>query len=93
MKEAALFAVVYDISDNRERYCVDRVLKGYGFRVQKSVFECRLGKADKSRLIGELVKLSIVTGTVKMYRVYAGAEDIIVGKPMVNPDAGFVYVL
>ena len=61
MKEAALFAVVYDISDNRERYCVDRVLKGYGFRVQKSVFECRLGKADKSRLIGELVKLSIVT--------------------------------
>ena len=93
MKEAGLFAVVYDIASNRERYRVDRILKGYGFRVQKSVFECRLGKADKSRLIAEIMKLNVLTGSIKIYRVYGGSENIVLGKPMSSPDADFAYVL
>lgn len=34
--------VCFDISDNRVRYRVNRVLQGYGLRVQKSVYECPL---------------------------------------------------
>lgn len=34
------FLVCFDISDDRVRYRVVKVLKGYGERVQKSVFEC-----------------------------------------------------
>ena len=34
------FLVCFDIVDNRVRYRVVKVLKGYGTRVQKSVFEC-----------------------------------------------------
>ena len=34
------FLVCFDISDDRIRYRVVKVLKGYGERVQKSVFEC-----------------------------------------------------
>ena len=34
------FLVCFDISDNRVRYRVVKVLKGFGKRVQKSVFEC-----------------------------------------------------
>jgi CRISPR-associated protein Cas2 len=93
VKEAALFVVTYDISDDRERYRIDKVLKGYGFRVQKSVFECRLGKADKSRLIAGLNKLPIESGSVKLYRVYAAAEIINVGKRTENRDGDFAYVL
>lgn len=32
--------VCFDISDDRIRYHVVKLLKGYGIRVQKSVFEC-----------------------------------------------------
>ena len=32
--------VCFDIVDNRTRYRVAKTLKGYGVRVQKSVFEC-----------------------------------------------------
>lgn len=32
--------VCFDIVDNKTRYRVVKVLKGYGVRVQKSVFEC-----------------------------------------------------
>lgn len=34
------FLVCFDIVDNRSRYRVVKILKGYGVRVQKSVFEC-----------------------------------------------------
>lgn len=41
------YAVVYDISSDKERAKVDRILKGFGFRIQKSVFECRLSRKGK----------------------------------------------
>jgi CRISPR-associated protein Cas2 len=34
------YIICYDISDNRDRYRVVKSLKGFGTRVQKSVFEC-----------------------------------------------------
>jgi CRISPR-associated protein Cas2 len=34
------FLICFDISDNRIRYRVVKVLKSHGVRVQKSVFEC-----------------------------------------------------
>lgn len=34
------FLVCFDITDDRARYRVVKVLKGFGKRVQKSVFEC-----------------------------------------------------
>jgi CRISPR-associated protein Cas2 len=34
------YIVCYDISDNRVRYRVVKALKGFGVRIQKSVFEC-----------------------------------------------------
>jgi CRISPR-associated protein Cas2 len=38
-----MFVVVsYDIPDNKRRSRVAKVLEGYGYRVQKSVFECEL---------------------------------------------------
>jgi CRISPR-associated protein Cas2 len=34
------FLVCFDIVSDRKRYRVVKILKEYGFRVQKSVFEC-----------------------------------------------------
>ncbi|MFP7755989.1 CRISPR-associated endonuclease Cas2 [Thermodesulfobacteriota bacterium B35] len=34
------YIVCYDISDDRARYRVVKALKGFGVRVQKSVFQC-----------------------------------------------------
>ncbi len=34
------YLVCFDIVDNPMRYRVVKILKGYGVRVQKSVFEC-----------------------------------------------------
>ena len=55
--EGPLFAVCYDVSNDRERYRVDKLLKGYGFRVQKSVFECRLNTAARQLFAAGLAVL------------------------------------
>lgn len=93
MKEAAEYAICYDVGDDRERGRVDKLLKGYGFRVQKSVFECRLTRAGKAALVAALSKLDLKTGSVKMYRVYAGTEAVVIGQPMQDPDGGHAYTL
>ena len=93
MKQGAGYAVCYDITDDRERARVDKVLKGYGKRAQKSVFECYLTRGNKSGLVAALTRLDIKTGSIRIYRVYAGAERIVIGRSVPEPDEGFAYVL
>ena len=93
MKVAAQFAVCYDISHDNERARVDKLLKGYGFRVQKSVFECRLTRSGKTAMVESLQRLHLKSGSVKIYRIYGGSEAVVVGQPMAEPDAGFAYTL
>lgn len=93
MKLAGEYAVAYDVSDDRERYRVDKVLKGFGFRVQKSVFECRLTRGDRRALIEAIERLKLQTGSVKIYRIYGGTEPAVVGLPMTDPDCDFAYVV
>ena len=46
-----MFIVVsYDIVDDRRRRRVVKILKGYGERVQKSVFECLIGEPQFLKL-------------------------------------------
>ncbi len=37
-----IYLVTYDIIDDRKRAKIAKLLKDYGFRVQRSVYECRL---------------------------------------------------
>jgi CRISPR-associated protein Cas2 len=88
------YAVVYDISADAERSRVDKVLKGFGFRVQKSVFECRMDRKGKSDLIRKLEGLGIKTGFVKVYRLeYSWNGKIIGQEGKKNPDGGHAFIV
>lgn len=93
MKEAGEFAIAYDITDDAERRKVDKILQGFGFRVQKSVFECKLTRADQRAVITALEGVGLQTGSIKIYRVYGGTKARVVGQPMVDHDADFAYVV
>jgi len=92
MKEAPEYLVCYDISDDRERTRVERILKGYGFRAQKSVFECKLTRSSKILLVNDLKRLNIKTGSLKIYRIYSATRTIVIGKEMIDRDDCFAYV-
>jgi CRISPR-associated protein Cas2 len=73
------YAVVYDISNDKERRKVDKILKGFGFRIQKSVFECRLSKKGKVDLVKALERLDIKTGFIKLYRLEYSTKNVCIG--------------
>jgi len=94
MRGVSDYAVVYDITSDKERGRVDKVLKGFGFRVQKSVFECRLSKKGKEELIEKLSKLDIETGFVKVYRLeYSSKNEVIGKKDGFNIDEGNAFIV
>jgi CRISPR-associated protein Cas2 len=74
------YVAVYDISSDSERRRVEKTLHSFGFRVQKSVFECRLTKRGKKDLIKKLEKLDIQTGFIKIYRLEYSWEKCIIGE-------------
>ncbi|MEO0091873.1 MAG: CRISPR-associated endonuclease Cas2 [candidate division WOR-3 bacterium] len=94
MSKFADYAVVYDITSDKERARVDKVLKGFGFRIQKSVFECRLTKSAKQELIEKLSRLNIKTGFIKVYRLEWTTKSIIIGEPKKkNIDNGYAFIV
>lgn len=69
MSRSMTYVVAYDIVDDRRRYRVANLLKNYGVRVQRSVFECRLDETELSKLTGGLRKLiALREDSVLIYR-------------------------
>jgi len=94
MKGVSDYAVVYDISSDTERARVDRLLKDFGFRVQKSVFECRLDRKGRDELIRRLEELNIQTGFIKIYRLEYSSKSPVIGKKTGdNIDNGHAFII
>jgi CRISPR-associated protein Cas2 len=94
MKGVADYAVVYDISEDNERRRVDEILRGFGFRIQKSVFECRLTKRTKEDLVKELNSADIRTGFIKIYRLEHSWKNCTIGAKKQDPeDDGNVFIV
>ena len=91
MPNTGNYVFAYDISLTKERNKVDKILKEYGFRVQKSVFECVLTENDREKLIKKLQDLDLQSGFVKVYRQEYCFKARTVGPAPENQDTGFAY--
>jgi len=65
------FLVCFDISDDKVRYRAVKAIKGFGYRVQKSVFECP--DLTEKRLLTLKDKLEALidheTDSIRYYRL------------------------
>ena len=59
---------------------MDKTLKSFGFRVQKSVFECMLDRKGKEKLMESLRRLAIKTGFIKVYRLEYSLKNEVIGE-------------
>lgn len=60
--------VVYDISNNKRRYRMHKMLKSFGIRVQRSAFECVLDESKHLTLMKKIVP--IINQTEDLLRIY-----------------------
>lgn len=66
--------VIYDISDNPRRYRVNKLLRGYGTRVQRSAFECVLSNRKYNKLIGSIERIISEGDLVRIYKLTENTE-------------------
>ena len=74
MARDAAYVAVYDVTSDRERNRLAKVLEGFGLRVQYSAFELRLTPATRRTLIRRIEELKLQSGFVYLYR-RAGSQD------------------
>mgnify|MGYP001031523210 CR=1 FL=1 len=91
-----MFTIIsYDIVDDRRRTKVMKYLKGWGTRVQYSVFECDLDARAFAKVLQELRKLiDPNTDSVRCYRLDEAAVKRIqiVGIGVVSRDPTHYFV-
>lgn len=68
------YVVSFDISDDRARYRAAKLLKSYGYRVQKSVFECSDLTEKKFLTMKDRLEalIDFTTDSVRYYRQCRG---------------------
>lgn len=91
-----MFTIIsYDVTNDRQRTRVRKLLKGYGTRVQYSVFECYLTEAQLTRLRRQLrPHIDTATDSVRIYRLDATAvrQILVLGSGQVTADEAVVII-
>lgn len=64
-----MYLVSYDITSDKRRRKIAKILENYGKRIQYSVFECDLSEERYQKLCGEIVKATadMEDGSVRFY--------------------------
>lgn len=78
--------ISYDISDTKRRTKIARLLEGYGYRVQLSVFECDVDARQLLKIQRELRRLvrGELAESVRFYPLEADSAErvVVIGKDM-----------
>ncbi len=70
-----LVVVAYDISDDRRRVRMHKLLSGFGENVQESVFECQLEDAALTRLRRRIKRMMRPDDRIRIYPLCAACAD------------------
>lgn len=74
LKRKYTILIIYDITNNKRRYRMVKLLKGYGIRVQRSAFECILTTKKYEKLIKEIEKLFNEEDLIRTYKLDSTIE-------------------
>jgi len=72
--------IIYDMTEDKPRIKLSKLLSSYGVRVQKSAFEASLNKKQYEKLIFELDRYVGREDSIRMYKLYEDSEVITYGK-------------
>lgn len=84
--------VIYDISDNKRRLKLSKILKGYGYRVQKSAFECIIDNRTFKRLVKEVDLLVKREDLVRIYKLHSNVDIQTWGDLGLIEDEDFIFI-
>lgn len=83
MTQEQLWVIAYDTPCNKRRRKLAKVLKGYGERLQWSVFECRLQTHQVEPLLQALERIAAPQDSVRLWHLSARSPEAVqFGRPV-----------
>lgn len=89
---AMIFLIAYDISADRRRNRVAKILQSWGYRIQESIFQLRITPGDLPVVIEQLEKaIDDTADLIHIYSLCGHCEDKaqILGVGVALDDVGF----
>lgn len=73
----SLYIISYDITENKIRNKISKILEGYGKRIQYSVFECEISIKLFENLYEQLLKQAIdpKTDSIRIYHLCMACSE------------------
>lgn len=72
--------IIYDITENKLRLSLSKLLLGYGFRIQKSAFEAILPKNKYKELLNKLPAYVKAEDSIRVYKIIGKGQISSFGK-------------
>lgn len=72
--------IIYDITENKTRVKLSKLLLGYGFRIQKSAFEAVITKKKYKELLKQLPTFTSSTDSIRVYKIIGKGQVVSFGK-------------
>lgn len=74
-----IILIIYDITDDKYRRNLVKILSSFGLRVQKSAFEARLDKRQYNKLLSKIEKFYRDSDNIMIYRLQEYEEVRVYG--------------
>ena len=84
--------VIYDIGDNKRRSMLSKIMKSFGFRVQKSAFEARLTESKYNKLLSKLQTLVVDDDSIRVYKLRGKGAVTVIGKDDTTEEEGVIII-
>lgn len=84
--------VIYDIISNKRRTKLSKLLCGYGYRIQKSAFECILTRENCDKLFRQIRNFAEPEDLIRIYKLNQNVQTFIYGKEIKNENEAYYFI-
>ncbi len=83
--------VIYDIISNKRRTRLAKLLQGFGYRIQKSAFECVLTREKCEKLFSVVAEFAQEDDLIRIYQLNQYVKSVIYGEASVEENEEFYF--
>lgn len=84
--------IIYDITENKTRLKLSKLLLGYGFRIQKSAFEAVMTKKKYKELLEKLPAYTSSLDSIRVYKIIGKGQVVSFGREQDNENEDIIVI-
>ena len=84
--------VIYDIISNKRRTKLSKILSGFGYRIQRSSFECLLTREKCELLMKKIDNFAKPEDLIRIYRLNQDVKTVIYGEKLGVENEMFYFI-